>query len=74
MDSSSRAWSHCWSFASLIKGAGVQQGSSATIEDRELFEELMGSIKQDWRTAETAGSTRERRRLLEPRADEGVTW
>lgn len=52
----------------------MQQGSSTTIQDRELFEELVGSIKQDWRTAETADSTRERRRLLEPRADEGVTW
>lgn len=52
----------------------MQQGSSTTIQDRELFVELVGSIKQDWRTAETADSTRERRRLLEPRADEGVTW
>ncbi|MFF4422894.1 hypothetical protein ACFY04_19285 [Streptomyces sp. NPDC001549] len=66
--------SHCMKLPAWVKGDGVHQVRSTTAEDRALFDELVGSIRQDWRTEETAESTRERRRLLEPRAGEGVTW
>lgn len=52
----------------------MHQLHSITAEDVELFDELVASIREDWRTEETAESVRERRRLLEPRADDGVTW
>ncbi|WP_314242111.1 hypothetical protein [Streptomyces sp. DSM 40907] len=66
--------SHCMKLPASVKGDGMHQVRSTTVEERALFDELVGSIRQDWRTEETAESTRERRRLLEPRADDGVAW
>ncbi|MFF4248742.1 hypothetical protein ACFYY2_30325 [Streptomyces sp. NPDC001822] len=52
----------------------MHQTRVATAEDRELFDDLVKSIEVDWHSRETSTGARERRRLLEPRADDGVAW